>query len=52
MWLTRVKDSIRLISDWAIAPRMPTTMVASAAQSSSPVSGLSGKSTVWVRMIA
>ena len=52
MWLTRVKDSIRLISDCAMAPRMPTTIVASAAHSSSPVRWLSGNSTVWVRMIA
>ena len=52
MWLTRVNDSIRLMSDCAIAPRMPITIVSSAATSSRFDSGLSGKSSVWVRMIA
>ena len=52
MWLTRVNDSIRLISDWAMAPRMPMIIVSSAAHISRSVSGLSGNSSVWVRMIA
>ena len=52
MWLTSVNDSMRLMSDWATAPRMPTIMVSSAAHSSRSVSGLSGNSRVCVRRIA
>ena len=52
MWLTSVKDSIRLISAWAMAPRMPMIIVASAAHISRSDSGESGNSSVWVRMIA
>ncbi len=47
MWLTRVKDSIRLMSDWATAPRMPTTMVSSAATISSVGDPAPGNSSVW-----
>ena len=39
------------MSDCATAPRMPTSIVSSAAHSSRSVSGLSGNSSVWVRMI-
>ena len=52
MWLTRVNDSMRLISFWAIAPRMPTSIVAAPAIPSTSVSGSAWNSRVWVRMIA
>lgn len=52
MWLTRVNDSSRLMSDWATAPRMPTSMVSSATISSTSAARPSGKSNVSVRMIA
>ncbi len=52
MWLTRVNDSIRLMSVCATAPRMPMTIVASAAHISTSSSAPSGNSSVLVRMIA
>jgi hypothetical protein len=52
MWLISVNDSIRLISTCAIAPRMPISMVSSAAHSSTFESLPSGKSSVSVRMMA
>ena len=52
MWLTRVKERIRRRSVWATAPRMPISIVASAAQIRTPSSAPPGKSSVWVRMIA
>jgi hypothetical protein len=52
MWLTRVKDNRRLMSDCATAPRMPTIMVSSAATRRRSAAGPSGNSSVWVRMMA
>ncbi len=52
MWLTSVNDSMRLISVWAIAPRIPMSMVATPAIPSTRVSGSAWNSSVWVRMIA
>jgi hypothetical protein len=52
MWLTRVKDRMRRRSVCATAPRMPISMVASAAQSSTSSSAPPGNSRVCVRMIA
>ena len=49
---TRVKESIRLMPDWEIAPRMPTTMVASAAIISRVPNEPVGNSRVCTRMIA
>ncbi|EYT53483.1 hypothetical protein H488_0107010 [Kocuria sp. UCD-OTCP] len=51
MWLIRVKDSMRLMSICASAPRMPTTMVSSATHIRRSSSRSPGKSTVSVRMI-
>ena len=52
MWLTSVNDSNRLMSFWAMAPKMPSSMVASAATSSTGLSPTSGNSSVCARMIA
>ncbi|SHS55082.1 Uncharacterised protein [Mycobacteroides abscessus subsp. abscessus] len=52
MWLTRVKDSNRLISLCAMAPRMPTIMVSSAATSSTVLSPPPGNSRECARMMA
>ena len=52
MWLMRVNDSSRLTSDWATAPRMPTTMVSAATTSSRSAVRPPGNSSVSVRMIA
>ena len=52
MWLIRVNDSIRLISTCAMAPRMPITIVRSAATISTSLTGDDGNSRVSVRMIA
>ena len=48
MWLTSVKDSIRLSPVCDTAPRMPTIIVRSAAHISRPVSGDSGKRRVCI----
>src|SRR5215213_4716144 len=52
MWLTSVKDSRRLMSLCATAPRMPMIMVSSAATSSSGSSPPLGNSSECARMIA
>ncbi len=52
MWLISVNDSSRLMSDWATAPRIPTTMVSTAVTSSSVAVRPPGNSNVSVRMIA
>src|SRR5690242_15340974 len=52
MWLTRVNERIRRMSVWATAPRMPTSMVASAAHISTWSSAPPGNSSVCARMIA
>ena len=51
MWLTSVKDSSRLRSLCAIAPRMPTSMVAHAVTRSTRSSAPPGNSNVCARMI-
>ena len=53
MWLTMLNDRIRLTSSWAMAPRMPITIVSPASTSSS-VAGRSSapNSSVWVRIRA
>ena len=52
MWLTSVKDTRRLMSFCATAPRIPTSIVARARPISQPSSSPPGNSSVWVRMIA
>ncbi len=52
MWLTSVKDSSRLMSLCAMAPRMPMSMVSSAATISIRSSPPLGNSSVCARMIA
>ena len=52
MWLTSVNDSSRLMSFCATAPRIPTSIVASAAHISRSSARPSGNSNVWIRMIA
>ena len=52
MWLTRVKESMRLISTCAMAPRMPTTIVSSDATIRTSLTGDDGNSSVSVRMMA
>ena len=47
MWLTSVNESSRLMSSCATAPRIPTTIVASAAHISASSSRPSGNSRVW-----
>ncbi len=49
---TRVKDTILLISDCAMAPKMPTSIVSPAAMSSGTRREDSANSRVSVRMIA
>ncbi len=52
MWLTRVNDSSRLMSVWAMAPRIPTSIVSSPATISTSSSAPPGNSSEWARMIA
>ena len=52
MWLTSVKDSSRLMSLCAIAPRMPITIVSSPATSSTLSIAPPGNSSECARMIA
>ena len=52
MWLTRVNENSRFMSDWATAPSMPTTMVNPATTISRLATWPPGKSNVSVRMIA
>ena len=52
MWLTSVKDNNRLTSFCAIAPRIPTSIVASATHINNPSREPSVKMTERARMIA
>ena len=52
MWLTKVNDNNRLMSFCAMAPRMPITMVSSAATINTSSSRPPGNNSEWVRMIA
>ena len=53
MWLTMLNDRIRFTSSWAIAPRMPITIVSPASTSISEAGRLSSvNSSVWLRIMA
>jgi hypothetical protein len=52
IWLTSVNESSLLMSAWATAPRIPTTMVSRATTKSTSPSALPGNRIVSVRMIA
>ena len=52
MWLTRVNDNSRLMSLCAMAPKMPISMVSSAATINTWSSPPPGNSRVCARMIA